>query len=528
MEPLALDPLERSYRLVLLGQRICQLYCFMLIFEPLSKLISFALEWLVWAIGALAAAGDTAQAMPVLEQLFLVRSLRDFVFVVNVWAVFTIYAAFRPAWWSIILCIIALGYNQYVAWLAIQTDPTEWVGPAGRPLPDTVLGNPLDLRDWLFQGGLAVLHLYFLAIAVLGQREIHRRDESERADLSEFAPGQLGAGSSLLALFNIPQAIRYASSKLFTGPLMILAGVANFTNFWRLTVIFLMAAFAPLLITYFLAAVAGGNPDMAVRQPSGTAIVAVVVVMAVFLGIMLLIPWLIKLLGRLATWLAKWQMRTSLETIQHRDHRPPVLFLRSFANDLVSLPDERRTLAGWLLDGMRKGVTLDYMMLEEGTRIGPCVALGNPDDPAPPYGVARGYFDHDDWKDAVRSLCKDSAAILLVLDRTEGVDWEISHIARCEFVNKALFLLAPGDVGRDRGRDLLGKALANTFGLPRDEAGRIVAEHDRDGAELQPVGFMVRDKAARLLVTGRPTQYTYLVAIRHFLRSLPGRTEASA
>lgn len=511
---LSLDGLEGAYRSVLSGQRICQLYCFMLLFEVLTKPIIAAMTVAGYGVTLVLAqrTGIDPGPMPEIDLLATTRGALDLVTITVVWAVFAIYSSFRPSWPALGLCVFALGYNLYFTWRAFG------VADAGlaRNVEGVDLNFEVDFLVVLFMTGMVLTHLLFLYIAVRGQRTIHALAAPERRTLSEYRPGAGVWFASMKALVNIPAAIRYSSRKIVTGTLMMVAGVANCVNYWRLFMVAMLVSLTPYLVSLLFPL--GGPALRAVWRGEHLAEAARVLGigllgMAIAAISLLSIPWFVKIIGRLAIRTARRFMRTSLQKIQHEDTRPPVLFLRSFLNDQVDLPVRGLSLERWLLDGASTGMTLDYLVLAEGTAVGPTVALGNPDDPAPPYGVARGYFTHDTWKDAVARLCADAAAIVLVLDRTEGVKWEIGHIVAHAHAAKTLFLLAPGDVGTAAGEALLSEALDKlTPGRPADAPAP---------GQGEIVGFRVTAAGeVELMATTRGTYYTYLVAVRRFFRSL--------
>lgn len=506
------DVLEKAYKSVLFGRRICQLYCFMLLFEPISALISFIYRTIIWLFisGLSQFIVMVPVSLPTLESLTTSRTWLEFVAVANIWFIYYVYSSFRPAWWILVFCFAALSYNQYAAYIGLVKVNTDWPDILGRDV-----GGAVWLQSVLFMGGLFVSHIYFMMLAVNGQRAIHRLEHVDRNLLSENIAGQNPVSTSVGSLVNIPPAIRYAKGKLVTGAYMVLAGVANFVNYWRLTIVFLFACMLPLIVILVFP-----NGDTAIKAlmagnqvgPALQALGVGMVLMLILFGILFSIPWVIKRLGKLAVRAGQNRMRTSLENIQHDDGRSPILFLRSFANDRVPIPSGKFSLSGWLLDGAGAADTLDYLVLDEGTKTGPTVALGNPDDPAPPYGVARGYFDHDDWQDAVSLLCADAKAILFVLDQTEGVKWELSHIAGHEYLNKTLFLIAPKDIGQDQGNRLLERAVEKSCDLTGEEARLAISKLDK-----ACMGFSVENGIAEYLTTDRASQYSYLVSIRRFL-----------
>lgn len=504
--------LEKAYNAVLLGRRICQLYCFMLLFEPISALISFTYRAIIWLliIGLSQFIAIAPSTAPTLESLATSRTWFEFLAVANIWLIYYIYSSFRPAWWVLIFCFAALTYNQYAAYIGLTKANTGWPTIIDRDVSGAIL-----LQSGLFMGGLFVSHIYFMILAVNGQREIHKLAPENRDMLSEYIADQNRFKTSFGSLVNIPSAIRYAKGKLVASAYMILAGVANFVNYWRLTIVFLFICMLPLiLIVVFpqggaaINAAIKGNQVGSALQMLGVGMI----LMLVLFGILFSIPWIVKRLGNFAVRAAQDQMKTSLENIQYADHRSPLLFLRSFANDRVTIPPSKFAFSRWLLDGAGALDTLDYLVLDEGTKTGPTVALGNPDDPVPPYGVARGYFDHDDWQDAVSRLCADAKAIIFVLDRTAGVKWELDHISGNEYLDKTLFLIAPEDVGQDQGNKLLRRAIEKACGLRREQAySKLTELHDAC------IGFSVTNGNTEYLTINEASQYSYLVSIRRFL-----------
>ena len=519
IQHVSLDRLERAYRSVLSGQRICQLYCFMLLFEWLIKPFSAFLSYATYGFLLLLAQFTRMQPGPAprIDLLETSRTMVEFVTIAVVWIVFLIWSDYRRSYPALALCVFALGYNLYIAYGGFMV--------RGPGFPDTVNGIDLSFElsffATVFMAGLVLFHLLFLHIAIRGQRTIHTLGEGDRQTLSEYPRGTGVIPASMKALVNIPGAIRYSSRKIMTGVLMMIAGVANCVNYWRLFMVSLFLCLLPYLFSSMfpqgraaLTAIWHGQHLAEAFRVLGVGTAGVVLSLLLLMSI----PWFVKVVGRLAIRIARNFMRTSLQKIQHQDTRAPVLFLRSFLNDQVALPAKGVSLERWLLDGASQGLTLDYLVLAEGTAIGPTVALGNPDDPAPPYGVARGYFTHDTWQDAVAKLCEDSAAIVMVLDTTEGVKWEVGHIVGKDYLHKTLFLLAPEDVGTDHGIAMLADAISRISGTPLDG----VLAYLTDPASGQALGFTVPPMGqVELLASGTSSLYAYTVAVRRFFRGLP-------
>ena len=158
--------------------------------------------------------------------------------------------------------------------------------------------------------------------------------------------------------------------------------------------------------------------------------------------------------------------RASLDDQVKRDSRPPVLFLRSFQDDQVSLPLPN-PVSGAIRAVFTLGLgrrRLDHILIERFSRYGPALALGNPGEKGLPFGAARVYCDHADWQDKVAEIAEESAHVVLVADRTPGVEWEIRTFIEGPWREKTLFVCAPksGDI---RENDVLAEYL-NAAGTP--------------------------------------------------------------
>ena len=93
--------------------------------------------------------------------------------------------------------------------------------------------------------------------------------------------------------------------------------------------------------------------------------------------------------GALTKNLGRRAARTSVLELQKLDKRAPILFLRAFRDDQVRLAPPKLSLLGYCFDLGNRESNLDVLLLEEGTDFGPVMALGNQNDPLPPYGAAR-------------------------------------------------------------------------------------------------------------------------------------------
>jgi hypothetical protein len=102
---------------------------------------------------------------------------------------------------------------------------------------------------------------------------------------------------------------------------------------------------------------------------------------------------------------------------------------------------------------------LDHIIVEQFSRYGPALALGSPGEKNLPFGAARVYVTHDTWKDKVAEVAQASRSVILVADKTPGVEWEIRTFMDGPWRDKTLFVCAPqsGDV---RGNPVLAERMA--------------------------------------------------------------------
>jgi hypothetical protein len=212
---------------------------------------------------------------------------------------------------------------------------------------------------------------------------------------------------------------------------------------------------------------------------------------------------------------AQNRIRFSIEQLTTADPRPPILFLRAFRDDQVELSNPRLTLLGRFFAIATRRQSLDHLLLQEGTLYGPVVALGNPNDKFPPYGVARGYVDHAHWQGAVSRLANDSLAVVICVDDTEAMWWEIEHLVAHEHLRKTLFLIHPKFSDPADNAKMTRRLVAKLA----TDAGA-VAEAGKDVITKRgTIGFYF-DKSGNLCIgeSANFTRFSYLLMLRWFLR----------
>jgi hypothetical protein len=125
------------------------------------------------------------------------------------------------------------------------------------------------------------------------------------------------------------------------------------------------------------------------------------------------------------------------------DTRPPVLYLRSFADDQVA---GRRTTLGARSE--------EEQMVNVLRRIGPVVALGAPGERVPMLGAARDYVAEGHWRDWVLDKLQVAALTIIRVSDKDAFWWEVEMAARHVPPERTAFLLpsAPDGYASFRAR----------------------------------------------------------------------------
>ena len=203
--------------------------------------------------------------------------------------------------------------------------------------------------------------------------------------------------------------------------------------------------------------------------------------------------------------LARSLSQPTAEAKMARDPRPPVVLLRSFFRDHERGEHEPRAqkpaLAVDPIGNARRaledaepvtGIEEDLVHIFD--RIGPTVAIGRPGEVLPPVGAGRLYVGDNEWQEKVRELAARAALVVVIVDHTDGLRWELSNLPSvCSF--DRILLLLP---------------------RVRDEAWFLGWKEVLGSSPLFPV-ISIRAVAIRFDASGRPRIYDEMLALDHEL-----------
>lgn len=139
--------------------------------------------------------------------------------------------------------------------------------------------------------------------------------------------------------------------------------------------------------------------------------------------------------------------RLSMPAIKRRlseDERAPVLFLRSFQDDDLVVRIRNRVRASIaerlsLLDDS----TFEDLIAWRAATLGPVVAIGQPGTRLQPLGAVRDYFTDDEWQPAVRERISGASAVVFLVGRSPGAQWELGQLIANAALAKTLFVFPP-------------------------------------------------------------------------------------
>jgi len=136
-------------------------------------------------------------------------------------------------------------------------------------------------------------------------------------------------------------------------------------------------------------------------------------------------------------------MQPSGDELMASDNRRPVLLLRSFADEGMSIADA--SLAPTWAQ-LTWGQTSSLARMEESIAdqlrsFGPLVAIGKPGEALPRLGASRNYYSDTEWQAAALELMRDALLIVVIAGVSPGLRWELEAIARAGHESKLLVVM---------------------------------------------------------------------------------------
>lgn len=134
------------------------------------------------------------------------------------------------------------------------------------------------------------------------------------------------------------------------------------------------------------------------------------------------------------------------------------LFLRSFNDDAMKFRAPNPTV-GKLSVFSGLSVRFEELVAFLVSDEWPLLAIGKPGESLPELGAVRTYISDADWQSEVEQTARRVGSIILVAGVTDGLSWELAHLAKWGLAQKVTILLPPVDKSQawNRLHRLLGQ-----------------------------------------------------------------------
>lgn len=149
----------------------------------------------------------------------------------------------------------------------------------------------------------------------------------------------------------------------------------------------------------------------------------------------------------------------SIEEATSADSRAPVLYLRAFRQENQAFVAGPKSQYGKYAskeilalstgddnddDNRTVGARFEQYFQEAlNARIGPFVALGNPEDYVPLEGAARTYASDSDWMQRVEKLVTECSCIVAEIGISSNLAWELKYLSEHGFQKKLFIMTRP-------------------------------------------------------------------------------------
>jgi hypothetical protein len=188
----------------------------------------------------------------------------------------------------------------------------------------------------------------------------------------------------------------------------------------------------------------------------------------------------------------RWRQPQAISLLEV-DARAPVLLLRSFTDEHALV--EALTNVG----GFGNSARIEELVVDDLSRVGPVIAIGDPREHVPSSGAARQYLSEESWRCAATDWIEKASLIIVVAGTTPGLSWEIRRIQDLNAVSKVVWVMLRANSaqrvrvlleamattvwGQALSSDALGKALA--FYLNADGSAAAYHSEGVDGTDYQ-------------------------------------------
>jgi hypothetical protein len=203
--------------------------------------------------------------------------------------------------------------------------------------------------------------------------------------------------------------------------------------------------------------------------------------------------------GMLFVWTKR---KTAMRGSERRaiDRRSPILFLRSFDDDMMKMESAGSSSKANL---GRRGLTFEQIIENNLSAFGPFVAIGRPQETLAPLGAARDYVPDEHWQDEVERRMTEASIIVLIIGTSRGLAWELGHVRDLEQLHKLIVVFPPTDDVATRWKAVRNDDLATSRPMLPD-----TVRPDRT------LALIYADDLTPILIEGDNDERSYETALR--------------
>lgn len=134
------------------------------------------------------------------------------------------------------------------------------------------------------------------------------------------------------------------------------------------------------------------------------------------------------------------------------DARPPVLYLRSFADEDLMVRPRWHWRRSFIENITAWSERLEEVVARQLAIYGPVVAIGLPGERETRLGAAREYVSDDEWRHTIVERMEMAGVIAVSLGKGAGLRWELTTAANIGVLQKCVFIFPKVDAQELQGR----------------------------------------------------------------------------
>lgn len=194
-----------------------------------------------------------------------------------------------------------------------------------------------------------------------------------------------------------------------------------------------------------------------------------------------------------------------------KDTRSHILWLRSFSFDLLKTKSLFNSFGFISLFRSIFGSTFEEVIVDVLSKIGPVIALGNVNGLETPLGAYRVTTNDQDWVGVVHKYARTSKYIVIIINSTPSLLWEIEELPKIYDDTKFIYLLPPHSSHKSiHFESTWAQVLGSDNHIPKIDYNKIEASNI--------IGFYIdRDHTAHEIKSSGKSDRSYIATLSFFI-----------